>query len=423
MRSNLGHILRPAAPMPFPRHLAESSAGMANLMSEQATGTLPDGVPRDARGGTPGMDPLHGPFLGGEPTGTGDVILTALFLALFAAGAFTHMTIFKANRKRGHKFIFNQLLFELCAIRILTCVFRIAWVFSKLRGVVLAAQIFQSAGAVIIFAVNLVFTQRILCAMHPTVGWHPIARKIFLFLVISIPAVTVLNIISLSFFFFSVQDFERHEMTERLLIFGGSWNLTMSLLPLIIIFIACATPGPPAEQFGQGALVTKATILVFVAAMSAAGAAVRLAVVVNPISGLLGLSLFDRSVFYITGFTFEILAIIIYAYFRIDILFHIPDGASKQGDYAAGAKRPERGQPWTVRELERELARLGIRYDRLQSRWGAKGGQLLLRFYPTLNSKACPQQDFQGSASSADPTSSRGGRDASEFGEVATESI
>ncbi|RCI07399.1 hypothetical protein L249_1367 [Ophiocordyceps polyrhachis-furcata BCC 54312] len=421
MQTNFGHTLRPAAPMAFPRLLAVSSTGMPGLMSPGASS--PTGAP----------DPLHGPVLGGEPTGTGDVILTAFFLALFALGAFTHMSIYRANGRRGHKFIMSLNMFQFCVIRVITCVFRIAWVFSKLRGVVLFAQLVQSAGPVIIFAINLVFAQRILCAMHPAIGWHPIVRKAFLFSILSAVAVTVIGIISLSVFFFSVDNLERHEMTRKLLVFGGSWNTMISLLPLIVIF-GCATPGPPAEQFGQGALITKATILVFVAALAAAGAAVRLAVALNPMGGLLGISLFDRSVFYITGFTFEMLTVAIFAHFRVDLLFHIPNGSSKQGDYAAGAKRPAKGQPWTVSELEREFAGLGIRYDRLQSRWGARGDQILLRFYPTLNSKGC-----QGTASSANPTSSSARtddddgrsipdiygleRDTFELGEVASQSI
>ncbi|RDA93843.1 hypothetical protein CP533_6393 [Ophiocordyceps camponoti-saundersi (nom. inval.)] len=395
MRANFGQTLRPAAAMPGSRLLAVSPvAGMAGLMSEAAEAPPPPG----ARPPVP--DPLHGPFLGGEPTGTGDVILTAFFLALFAVGAFTHMTIFKANRKRGHNFFFNQLIVNFCVIRILTCVFRIAWVFSKLRGIVLMAQILQSAGVVLVFIVNLFFTRRILCAMHPSVGWHPVFGKVFLFLVASIPAVVILNIVSLSFFFFSSDNFERHEMTEKLLIFGGSWNLSLTMLPLVVIFVACAMPGPPVEQFGQGTLIFKTSIFIFVAAMTAAGAAVRLAVALNPLGGLLKLSLFDRSVFYVTSFTFDILTVIIYAYFRVDLLFHVPDGSSKQGDFAAGVKRPEKGQPWTTRELEREFARLGIQCDRLQSRWGVKSDQLLLRFYPTLSNKACPQKGSRSTASS-----------------------
>ncbi len=40
-----------------------------------------------------------------------DVPVQAVFLALFAAGAATHMTIFQVNRRRAHKFIPNAAIF------------------------------------------------------------------------------------------------------------------------------------------------------------------------------------------------------------------------------------------------------------------------------------------------------------------------
>jgi hypothetical protein len=43
-----------------------------------------------------------------------DTPITAVFLVLFMVGAATHMTIFQLNRKRGHKFLFNAVLFGTC---------------------------------------------------------------------------------------------------------------------------------------------------------------------------------------------------------------------------------------------------------------------------------------------------------------------
>jgi hypothetical protein len=91
-------------------------------------------------------DPAQGPFLGGDPNTGVDLPLTIVFLILFLIGAFTHISIYRANAKRGHKFLLSDLIFDFCMVRSVTCIFRIVWVFVKLRGVILAALIFQFGG-------------------------------------------------------------------------------------------------------------------------------------------------------------------------------------------------------------------------------------------------------------------------------------
>ena len=49
--------------------------------------------------------------LGGHPSKSVDIPITAVFLFLFIVGAATHMTILQLNLKRGHKFLFNGVIF------------------------------------------------------------------------------------------------------------------------------------------------------------------------------------------------------------------------------------------------------------------------------------------------------------------------
>ena len=49
--------------------------------------------------------------LGGTPEVSVDIPISAVFLALYIGAAVTHMSIFQRNKKRGHFFIFNALLF------------------------------------------------------------------------------------------------------------------------------------------------------------------------------------------------------------------------------------------------------------------------------------------------------------------------
>lgn len=93
------------------------------------------------------MDPAQGGFPGGNPPNTTvDLPLTIVFLLMYISGAVTHISIYRANAKRGHKFLLSDLMFDFCMVRTLTCLFRIIWVFVQARGVVLAAQIFFNGG-------------------------------------------------------------------------------------------------------------------------------------------------------------------------------------------------------------------------------------------------------------------------------------
>lgn len=91
-------------------------------------------------------DPANGAFPGGVPQVLPDVPVTAVFLLLFLLGAATHISIYKANSNRGHKFLLSDLMFDFCVIRTLTCTFRIIWTFVPLRGIILVAQIFENGG-------------------------------------------------------------------------------------------------------------------------------------------------------------------------------------------------------------------------------------------------------------------------------------
>jgi hypothetical protein len=65
--------------------------------------------------------------LGGQPTTTLDSPITAVFLALFAMAAATHMTIYQVNRRRGRKFAMSAMLFGFCMARIVACTMRLVW--------------------------------------------------------------------------------------------------------------------------------------------------------------------------------------------------------------------------------------------------------------------------------------------------------
>ena len=237
--------------------------------------------------------------------------------------------------------------------------------------------------AIVIFAVNLFFSQRLIRAMHPLIGWHPIFSYFSLFMILSVPAIIVTNIVSLTVSFFSVGKPEQLAATLTALKFGVSWATMLAGMPLIWIFLASAMPGPTPENFGTGDFRAKAALLVFSAATLMVGAVVRLATSVNPEGPEVKSRLFSKSVFYITGFLLEILTVAAYAVFRIDLIFHIPNGAKGPGDYS-GNSRME-GRFWAPHELENEIRKIGVRHEILYSRGRNKHGPVMAILYPDSN--------------------------------------
>ncbi|KAH8893899.1 hypothetical protein GQ53DRAFT_684534, partial [Thozetella sp. PMI_491] len=303
------------------------------------------------------IDPAQGPFLGGQPNSNIDLPVTLVFLGLFLLGAFTHISIYRANSARKHKFLLSDLVFDFCMVRSVTCIFRVVEIFSQVRPVVLLSLIFLNGGAVVLFVVNIFFTQRIVRSMHPHFGWTPAFRFFTLLLAFSVPTVVVLNLVSLSISFYSVGNASRLDTLEKLLKFGASWNMFLSVYPLVALLLSAALPGPRIEGFGRGPYRVKIAVLSFASMALAVGAAVRLATTFNPIRpGTEDDSpLFGKANFYTTGFMLELLVVILYAAARVDLLFHVPDGSLAPGDYSKGYRLDDEGKEKLTKDKIEEM--------------------------------------------------------------------
>lgn len=202
--------------------------------------------------------------------------------------------------------------------------------------------------------------------MHPKIGWSPPFTVFTLFLIWSVPSVIVLNIISLSVSFFSVGNEAQLAATEQALTFGSSWNVMLSIMPLVMLLVAGLIPmTKKPEPFGSGRLPGKAALLAYASSTLGVGAAIRAAALLNPaMMGDMTSILFGKAVFYTTGFMLEIFVVAIYAVARIDLLFHIPNGSSRPGDYAAGQKTErQRDLAAMQSDIEEQLDQLGIGYE------------------------------------------------------------
>jgi len=295
------------------------------------------------------MQPPRGPpylpstaGLGGTPTLTLDVPVTSIFLMLFTLGAAIHMAILQINMKRGHKFIMSGLIFGFCMARIVTCTMRLVWSTHLTNvSVAIAAQIFVAAGVLILFIVNLVFTQRIIRATHPHLGWAKTFSWAFrvyyaciIGLLIAIITCTVQTFYTLN------PNIRRIDRDVQLV--GSTFFAVSAFLPIPLILGSMILPKKiRVEKFGSGRFRTKIFILLFSSVILSLGATFRAGTGYVPKPRTDPPWYTSKACFYLFNFTIEITVVALYAIIRVDKRFHVPDNSHSPGDYSRTAPTKE----------------------------------------------------------------------------------
>lgn len=306
------------------------------------------------------MQPSHGPYppttagLGGEPTKALDVSITSVFLLLFILGAVTHMTILQVNLRRGHKFITSGLLFGFCMARIVTCIMRLVWTAHLTNiNIAIAAQIFVSAGVLVLFIVNLIFTQRIIRATHPSLGW----AKTFLWayealyacIILMLAAIITCTIQS----FFTLSTNTRRIDRDVQLVVATSFA-TAAFLPIPLILISIIFPrNVRIENFGTGRFRTKIFVLLFSSVILTLGAAFRAGIAYKPHPRDDPAWYDSKACFYLFNFTIEIIVVTLYAAIRVDKRFHVPNKSHGPGDFSRATLLTKAKQQQSFPELEK----------------------------------------------------------------------
>lgn len=223
--------------------------------------------------------------------------------------------------------------------RITTCTLRIASVSlpTNLR-LAIAAQIFVAAGILLIFIINLLWTQRILRAHHP-IGWHPSIDYIFTTLYVVIVLSLAMLITAVVQSFYTLRPRTR-QIDRDIQLYGMTLFAIIAFLPIPLVGIALilgktSSSGRKVEKFGQGRHRTKIAVLLLGATLCCLGASYRAGT-----SWLHPVSMrepeparFHRGWFYFMNFGLEILIVYMYAIMRVDLRFWIPDGAKGPGSY------------------------------------------------------------------------------------------
>ncbi|OAG10137.1 uncharacterized protein CC84DRAFT_1084241 [Paraphaeosphaeria sporulosa] len=304
--------------------------------------------------------------LGGVPKKNVDIPVTAVFLFLYIIGAATHMTIFQYNKRRGHKFLFNGMIFGFCMARITTCTLRIASISlpTNIR-LAIAAQIFVAAGILLIFIINLIWSQRILRAHHP-LGWHPLVRWVFnaLYIVIIFTLAIVITAVVQSFYTLRPRT---RTIDRALQLYGQTLFAVVAFLPIPIVALALALSRVgkrEVETFGKGRHRTKIAVLMAGATLCCLGAAYRAgASWMSPVAlSQPEPARFYRGWFYFMNFGLEILIVYMYAVMRVDLRFHIPNGAKGPGSYRVARK--SEGDVVDVESLRAQMTRNSVESEK-----------------------------------------------------------
>ena len=240
--------------------------------------------------------------------------------------------------------------------RITTCVMRLVWsTHANNLRVAIAAQIFVNAGVIIIIIINLIFAQRILRAYHPTVGWSKATSLLFNIFYLTVILLLAALITSIVQQIYTLSN-NTHRIDFDIQHVGSTYFAVAAFMPIPIVIIGLLVPKRVRiEKFGIGRFRTKIRILLTSSALITLGAAFRAGIgyVPRPVNNPAWYH--SKACFYIFTFTLEIIVVFFYASARIDRRFHVPDGASGPGQYAAGSGQEKTHPPGPTSTTEDDL--------------------------------------------------------------------
>ncbi|KAI0889057.1 uncharacterized protein GGS22DRAFT_66767 [Annulohypoxylon maeteangense] len=275
-------------------------------------------------------------IVGGEPTPSIDDPIAAVLLLLFLLSAFAHLAILRINKQRNLKFVFSGMLFALCFLRGVSLAARMVWAsYPKAVNAVIAASVMTQCGSVLIFIINLFFTQRVLRAYHPRLGWSRAAGVVVWFLIICVLCCLVMAIVTTIHSFFTLDRASRRA-DRAVQLFAGSYLACLAFLPVPIVALAAATHPRRfhVEKFGYGRWRAKIGLLVFAALVATLGAAFRVGVNFDGRPGRAPAWFHSRACYYGFNFVTDLVVSTAYLLARFDRRFIVPDGARGPGEYS-----------------------------------------------------------------------------------------
>ncbi|KAI5842955.1 hypothetical protein DFP73DRAFT_552826 [Morchella snyderi] len=281
---------------------------------------------------------------GGRPDTKIDVGVSALFIALFGIFGILHMSIFRRNKAAGHFFIFNGVCFGFCMSRITTFVMRIEWAQNPTSiSIAIAANVFVSAGVILLYVINMNFCQRTVRGYHPRFYNSKLFKNVFLAYYISLVAVLIMVIVTTVQSFYTLNhSVLKADMNVRK--FGVMWFLIFCFAPIPITLAAIFMPSTTEPQnFGKkGSLKTKAITVIIVSAVLTLSTGVRAASTLGPLRPSSDPAWYNkRAAFYVFLATLEVFVVAFLAVMRVDQRFFVPGKAEAEREADTESKSSE----------------------------------------------------------------------------------
>ncbi|KAF1841944.1 uncharacterized protein K460DRAFT_319525 [Cucurbitaria berberidis CBS 394.84] len=294
--------------------------------------------------------------LGGKPELIPDVPISAVFLALYLIFGVIHIKIFKNNKGRGHKFVFNGAILGLCKIRIITMSLRIAWAcHPKNIGLAITANVFVYVGTIILYMVDWFFVQRIVRGQHARIGWST-PYRIFHRGALACLVIMLFMLMTASIWQSFTLNSEKLRIFHAIFVTAQTYFTVFCLAPAVLVLLSFTIPRTEVEKFGAGRLGINIIILLIAVAVLSVGQIFRCVLAWLPSTPLRNAQgqpvdtpwYLHKACFYVFNFVTEIIVIIMFALVRVDLRFYIPNGSRIAGDYSG------RNSRYTVNTIDSE---------------------------------------------------------------------
>ncbi|KAL1311769.1 hypothetical protein AAFC00_001855 [Neodothiora populina] len=292
--------------------------------------------------------------LGGTPTIIPDIPICGAFMALYLLSGLWHQLILIKDKKMGRKFVFCGMMAGLSWIRLVTMSLRMAWaVYPQSIRLGIAAGIFLNVGTVLLYFVNLFFTQRIVRAQHPHFGWSKFFSPIVpMFCGILVLSVIMVIVVSIQSFYTLSTNTRRIDRTIQLCV--ETTFAAVAFVPLLVVVLSTLVRQIPHikhkqeyDKFGAGSMRTKIILVCITSFLLTSADAIKAGTShLRPIPQVVPGSdplvseatpwYFSRGIFYGLGLAPEIIVLYLYALFRVNLRFYIPNGAKGPHSYAGG---------------------------------------------------------------------------------------
>jgi len=272
-------------------------------------------------------------ILGGIPKKIPDFPASLVLAICFLAIAIINISIFKGNINKSHKFKLSIFIIGFSMSRVVTLSLRSAWSFNpKDTDLAVANQVFNAAGVVLLYILNLIFSQRLFRARHPVVETGPKSRifyGIFTAIYTTIFCMFVLVITPTIWGFFTTDMSLQHKF-QTIRKVGGTVMVVIAFLPFIIVAVALAVPNHGFEgslgldKHYKGGFVLKGLIICIAAFFLVFGAGFRAGILyTQPRPQSNPAWYHSRAAYYVTYFAIELIVLLWFTIMRVDERFSV----------------------------------------------------------------------------------------------------